>query len=242
MSFAQGLSISLNIPCIGINHLEGHIWAASLEKKKVKPPFISLLISGGHTQLVHVKEFGAYKTLGKTRDDAAGEAFDKVAKLLGLGYPGGKIIDDLAKKGDMCYHNFPKLGPKGKNYDFSFSGIKTAVLYYLKKITDDEKKKHINDICASFQIRVVEVLVDKSFKALKDTKSNKLVLAGGVAANSLLIKKMKAKAKEENVNLFYPSPLLCTDNAAMIANVGSKYIKNGISSKLGIKPEPMLNI
>jgi len=242
LSFAQALSISFGIPCIGVNHLEAHIWAAAVEDKGIKPPFISLLISGGHTQLIYVKEFGVYKTLGRTRDDACGEAFDKVAKLLGLGYPGGQKIDNLAKKGNINYHRFPKLGPKGNNYDFSFSGIKTAVLYYLDSIPEETKIEHINDICASFQIRIVEVLIEKTFKALKDTGCRRLVLAGGVAANSLLIEKMKERANEEKIKLFYPSPILCTDNAGMVAYVGIKYLKKGVSSEMGIKPEPMLNI
>jgi N6-L-threonylcarbamoyladenine synthase len=242
MSFAQALSISMGIPCIGINHLEAHIWSSALENKSIKPPFISLLISGGHTQLIYVKEFGVYETLGRTRDDAAGEAFDKVAKLLGLGYPGGKNIDMLARKGNMNFFNFPQIGPRGNNYDFSFSGIKTAVLYYLNGVSEEIKHIHLNDICASFQIRVVEVLLEKTFKALKDTGLNKLVLAGGVAANSLLIERMKERAKKENFKLYYPSPIFCTDNAAIVAYVGMKYLKKGVYSNIGIKPEPMLNI
>ena len=189
-----------------------------------------------------MKEFGNYRTLGKTRDDACGEAFDKVAKLLGLGYPGGRHIDNLAKDGNVNFSRFPKLGPKGNNYDFSFSGIKTAVLYYLKTISEKTKIEHINDICASFQSRVVEVLIDKTFKALKDTECRKLVLAGGVAANSMLIEKMREKARTENVKLYYPSPILCTDNAAMVANVGMKYLKKGFSSNIGIEPRPLFSL
>jgi len=240
LSFAQGLSLSLGVPCIGVNHLEAHIWAVTLERRRLKSPFISLLISGGHTQLIYVKGFGDYSTLGKTRDDACGEAFDKVAKLLGLGYPGGKYIDELAKKGDADFHRFPKLGPRGSNYDFSFSGIKTAVLYYLNSISEETKNEHISDICASFQMRIIEVLVDKTFKALKDTGCGRLVVAGGVAANSMLIKNMKEKAKIEGVRFYYPSPVLCTDNAAMVANIGMKYLKKGISSNIGIEPKPLL--
>ncbi len=242
LSFAQALSLSYNIPCVGVNHLEAHIWATQIENKDIKVPFISLLVSGGHTQLVYVKDFCEYTTLGRTRDDAAGEAFDKVAKLLGLGYPGGKNIDDLAKNGDPSYCSFPKLGPKGKTFDFSFSGIKTAVLYYLNKISEEEKQEHIADICACFQMRVVEVLVEKTFKAVRDTECKRVVLAGGVAANSRLVREMRETALKNGTEIYFPSPLLCTDNGAMIANVGRKYLKRGVSTPLGIKPVPLLNI
>lgn len=242
LSFAQGLCLSYNIPCIGVNHLEAHIWATQIENKNIQTPFICLLVSGGHTQLIFVEGFGRYKTLGRTRDDAAGEAFDKVAKLLGLGYPGGKNIDNLSKQGNSSYCEFPKLGPHGKTFDFSFSGIKTAVLYYMNSISEKEKDEHITDICASFQMRVVEVLVKKTFKAVRETGCRRVVLAGGVSANSQLVKEMKETAKKKKAEVYFPSPLLCTDNGAMIANTGRQYLERGISTPLGIKPVPLLNI
>ncbi|MFC1726506.1 tRNA (adenosine(37)-N6)-threonylcarbamoyltransferase complex transferase subunit TsaD, partial [candidate division KSB1 bacterium] len=196
LGFAKGLSYSLKKPFIGVNHLEGHLWAYTLENEIIDEEFISLIISGGHSIIVKVNSFGKYKILGQTLDDACGEAFDKVAKLLGLGYPGGKKIDDLAKNGDPFFHKFPTLRSPASDPNLSFSGLKTAVLYYLNDLDEDYKNAHISDICASFQNTIAKILISKVFKALEVEKADHLVLAGGVAANSYLKKEFSKTAED----------------------------------------------
>lgn len=212
---AKALAYSLKTPLIGINHLEGHIYASSLDKTKYKFPFICLMVSGGHTMIVHVKDHGKYQILGRTRDDAAGEAFDKVARFIGLGYPGGPIIDRTAKDGDPAAINFPR-GMLGQGLDFSFSGIKTAVVNYVRKLGRPLRKSEIPDIAASFQEAVVDVLVEKTVVATKQKKCKTIVLAGGVAANSRLRQKMQDRCATEKIKTVIPPLALCTDNAAMI--------------------------
>ena len=217
VSAAKTLAFAIDKPLVAVNHLEGHIFANFLSHPDLKPPFMALVVSGGHTSLVHVKDYNHFKLMGQTRDDAAGEAFDKVARVMGLPYPGGPQIDKLAKEGNPDAIDFPMaLNEKG-NYEFSFSGLKSAVLNYLNSM----KLKHIEinkaDVAASFQKSVVNILVHKSIEAARQMGMDKLVLAGGVAANSSLEEHLRQSAKENNLEFYYPSKILCTDNAAMIA-------------------------
>lgn len=249
VSFAKAMAYALRVPIIGVNHIEGHIFSVFLSNETPEPPFISLVISGGHTMLVLVENLLNFKLLGQTRDDAAGEAFDKVAKLLGLGYPGGPIIDKLSREGDPNFVKFPKPIPSKRTsgYEFSFSGLKTAVLYYLKRInfqnlSEDEKRKFIPNICASFQKAVVDGLVEQTFKAAMDFNIKSISVVGGVAANSELRKRMTEKANELGFKLYIPDLTFCTDNAGMIAYAGYVKLKAGIKSDLEISPIPNLKI
>ena len=219
-NFAQGLALALNKPLIPVNHLEGHLMAPFLGGEKLDFPFLTLLVSGGHSLIIDVKGLNDYEILGQSRDDAVGEAFDKVAKLIGLGYPGGPEIEKMAKHGDPKKFQFPQPMLHSDDYDFSFSGLKTSVLYAvqdLEKITEVIQA----DICASFQHAATEVLVKKISKALTDTGREGIVLAGGVAANKLLREKISTLQESLNINVLYPPIAHCTDNAAMIAYLGS---------------------
>ncbi len=242
LNFAKSIAFSKNITYIGVNHIEGHIFANFVEQTELKPPFIVLIISGGHTQLVYVKNLGEYCTIGRTRDDAAGEAYDKVAKMMDLGYPGGPIIDNLSKNGNDRYIHFPRAMLNDDNFDFSFSGLKTAVLYYLKKHTREEIVQHRDDIVASFQAALSEVLIEKTIRAAINKKVKNIVLAGGVACNSNLRKKMKQHAFEKKMNVYFPVPLLCTDNAAMIACAGRYRLTRGEQSSYNLSPLPSLTL
>lgn len=222
LSMAKGLSYRWGIPYVGVNHLEAHLLAIQLEQP-VRFPYIALLASGGHTLLYRVDGVGHYLYLGGTRDDAAGEAFDKVAKVLGLGYPGGKIIDNLAKNGNRTAIRFPRARFRKNSYEFSFSGIKTAVWHYLKSAPATPHE----DIAASFQEAVVDMLIEPAVKASRAHCVERLVLSGGVAANSRLREKMKERAGAENVETFFPAPKFCTDNGAMIALTGYEWLKRG---------------
>lgn len=217
ISFAKALSYSLKIPLLEVNHLHSHLYSAFLENKEIEFPLIGLVISGGHTCLFYLKDFKRIKLLGETRDDAVGEAFDKVAKILGLGFPGGPAIERLAKKGDSSKIRF-KCAELKDSFDFSFSGIKTAVLYTVKSKRLMIKDKE--DICASFQEAVVDNLIKKSLDACKKKKTNILVVGGGVAANLYLRERFKKSAREENLKVYFPSLKLCLDNAAMVAGLG----------------------
>ncbi len=232
LSTAKAIAYVHNLPLMGINHLEGHIYANFLEHPTLKFPFVSLIVSGGHTVLVYMKEHNKYELLGSTRDDAAGEVYDKVARLLDLGYPGGPFIDKLAQKGNPQKISFPRAH-LGNSLDFSFSGLKTAVLYYLqgrrKNLTNFQLSiTHLSDIAASFQQAVTDVLVEKSLKAAQKKKVKTIILAGGVAANRTLRRELKIKAKEKGIKVYAPSLSLCTDNAAMIAAAG--YYKFNLNS------------
>lgn len=242
-SFAKAVSYGKGIPLVTVNHLEGHLFSAFTEENKPDFPFVALIVSGGHTSLYRVDDFGRYAELGRTRDDAAGEAYDKVSKLLGLGYPGGPAIDALAGEGDPGAIPFPRAYLP-ETLDFSFSGMKTAVLQFLRKrpaypapITD---RALLADISASFQDAVVDVLLKKSEWALKKTGLKRLVLSGGVAANSALRKKMEALADKQGFAIHIPSRLLCTDNAAMIAAAGYRHFKRGNISSLDLNPRAYL--
>jgi N6-L-threonylcarbamoyladenine synthase len=237
LSFAKSVAYSLNIPFIGINHIEGHIFANFLEHSNLRPPFICLVVSGGHSDLVLVRDRGDYEKLGQTRDDAPGEAFDKVAKLLKIGYPGGPLIDKLSEKGNPNFFKFPRAYLE-QSFDFSFSGIKTAVALYVAKKSSEEIKEQKKDTVASFQEAVVDVLVEKVIKAalFKDVK--KIALAGGVASNSRLREKLKIRSAEQSLEVFFPVPSLCTDNAAMIAAAGDFRLSCGERSDLDLNAIP----
>ena len=225
-NFAQGLSFSLGVPLININHLEAHLHAPKIDPSiDLDYPFITLLVSGGHTMIVQVNNLGDYELLGETRDDASGEAFDKVSKLLGLGYPGGPEIQKAAKKGNPSSFSFPRPMIQDKSFDMSFSGLKTAVLYATKEV-DKTDKKIICDIAASFQSAITDVLVHKLILSAENKKIDCIVLAGGVAANDELRKKVSEKAKAKNIRTIYPQLKYCTDNAAMIAYLGSLKASN----------------
>jgi len=238
LSFAKAFSYSLRIPFIGINHIEGHIFANFLEHPHLEPPFICLVISGGHSNLIYVKDRGKYELMGRTRDDAAGEAFDKVAKVLDLGYPGGPIIDELSKEGKPDFVKFPRAYLEEESFDFSFSGLKTAVAIYVSKLPAEKLRKHRIDIATSFQEAIVDVLVEKGVKAslLKRVKS--IALAGGVARNSRLRERLEIEASKYDLKVFYPSPILCTDNAAMIAAAGDFHLSKGERSNLDLNAIP----
>lgn len=214
---AKSFALALDKPLVGVHHLEGHISANFIENKDLEPPFIALVASGGHSHIVLVNDYGDFKILGRTRDDAAGEAYDKVSRELGLGYPGGPIIDKQAKNGNPDAIKFPEVRFKD-SYDFSFSGIKTAVLNYLNKIRMTGGEVNVPDVCASFQKAVVEILTENTFKAAKEYQMNKVCLAGGVAANSALRESFQRAADKNGCSFYRPSPILCTDNGAMIAS------------------------
>ena len=237
LSFAKSLSFVTGLPFVGVNHIEAHLSAIFLNKNPPKFPFIGLVVSGGHTSLFRVDGFGKYKGLGQTRDDAAGEAFDKVAKLLGLGYPGGPIIDELSKSGNPRAIRFPRPSLGKNSLDFSFSGLKTAVVNYVKAHPEPiggYPENLIRDIVSSFQEAVVDVLVKKTLQAAQQQGLRKVVLSGGVAANQHLREKIKEEASQQKVKVYMPSPSFCTDNAAMVGVVGYEYLKRGIRSPLSL--------
>lgn len=234
LSFAKGLSISQEKPIIGINHIDAHMYANFIEHEEVYP-FVALIVSGGHTRLVHVDSIFSHKLLGKTRDDAAGEAFDKIGKLLNLEYPAGPIIDKLSKEGDPAFHDFPR-SMINKGLDFSFSGLKTSVLYYTQDKGEKFVGDHLNDICASVSAAITDVLQAKLKRAVKQTGVKNVMVAGGVSANSVLRNKVEAMAKKMNLNLMIPSIQYCTDNAAMIAMTGALKAREGRFDDLQIRP------
>ena len=226
LSVAKGISFRWGIPYVGINHLEAHLLAIFLEKE-VSFPYIALLASGGHTLLYQVRGFGDYLYLGGTRDDAAGEAYDKVAKMMGLGYPGGKMIDQLARQGNPKAVSFPRCRMKKGSFDFSFSGLKTAVWHYLKARGKNKWESEKADIAAGFQEAVVDMLVAPALRAAREHGMSRIVLAGGVAANSRLRERMVEETQEEGMEALFPSPALCTDNGAMIALAGHHWLERG---------------
>lgn len=220
VSTAKALAFSLKKPLIPVNHIEGHICSNFIAHKELSPPFVCLIASGGHTHLVYVKDYGDYKILGRTRDDAAGEAYDKVARTLGLGYPGGPLLDALAKEGNPQAIQFPRTYLEKGSLDFSFSGLKSAVLNQINQMKMKGEKIVAPDIAASFQEAVVDVLADKVMSAVQLTGTKKIVLAGGVAANSALRLRVTENTKKHNISFFCPPLELCTDNGAMIGSAG----------------------
>ena len=223
---AKAISFAKNLPLVGVHHIEGHISANYIENLDLEPPFLCLVVSGGHTHLVVVKDYGEFEILGRTRDDAAGEAFDKVARAIGLGYPGGPKIDKLSKQGNAYAMDFPKAKVADAPYDFSFSGVKSAVLNHLNKCKMMGEPVVEADIAASFQRCVVEVLVEHAIAAARDYHISKLAIAGGVASNQTLRNAMEQACEKNGIQFYHPSPIFCTDNAAMIGVAGYyEYIK-----------------
>ena len=217
LSAGKALALATGKPFVGVNHIVGHVCANYISFKDLEPPFIGLIISGGHTYLIEVKDYVDFRLHGRTVDDAVGEAFDKVARSLGLAYPGGPLIDALAKKGKETIE-FPRVMIKEDNYNFSFSGLKTAVLNYLNSTRLRSEKIVTEDVCKSFQEAVVDVLLEKSFRLAREKNMDKIVLCGGVSANSRIREAFEERGREENIKIYYPELKLCTDNAAMIAS------------------------
>ncbi|RKM54521.1 tRNA (adenosine(37)-N6)-threonylcarbamoyltransferase complex transferase subunit TsaD [Butyrivibrio sp. X503] len=240
VSEAKAISFATGKPLIGVHHIEGHISANFIENKELKPPFMCLVVSGGHSHLVVVKDYGEYEIVGQTRDDAAGEAFDKVARAIGLGYPGGPKIDAAAKKGNPDAFTFPQAKIADAEYDFSFSGLKSAVLNYINQAKMQGQELDASDVAASFQKAVVEVLAGHAIRACKEYKIDSLAIAGGVASNTALRELMEKECKANNISFYKPSPVLCTDNAAMIGAAAYYEYKKGKRFGLDLNAVPNL--
>ena len=239
---AKAIAFAKNIPLVGVHHIEGHICANYVDNKDLKPPFVCRVVSGGHTHLVVVEDYGKYRILGKTRDDAAGEAFDKVARAIGLGYPGGPKIDKVSQNGNPHAYEFPRAKITGSEYDFSFSGLKSAVLNQINLAT--MKKETINqaDIAASFQNSVVDSLVTRAMHALEETGMKKFAIAGGVASNTAVRKAFQEECGKRNIDFYRPSPVLCTDNAVMIGSAAYYEYINGTRHGWDLNAIPNLKL
>lgn len=242
LSFSKGLSSALNIPFVGINHIEGHLYGNFLTNPMITFPHLSLVVSGGHTQLVLMKAHLTYEIIGKTRDDAVGEAFDKGAKVLGLGYPGGPLIDELARKGKIDFHQFPRAFLKNNSYEFSYSGLKTSLLVYTRSKGEDFIRENMANICASYQQAAIEVLIKKTCRAATQFNVRSVGIVGGVAANSLLRNWMAKELVSLGKSFFVPEISYCTDNAAMIARAGFERLSKGISSQNDLNAIPSLSL
>ena len=242
VSAAKAISFATGIPLVGVHHIEGHISANYIENKELEPPFVCLVVSGGHSHLVKVKDYGEYEILGRTRDDAAGEAFDKVARAIGLGYPGGPKIDKVSKEGNPDAIKFPRAKVADSVYDFSFSGLKSAVLNYLNSCEMKGIEICQADVAASFQKAVVDVLVEHSMQAVKECGMKKFAIAGGVASNSSLRSALEKACAERGIEFYHPSPILCTDNAAMIGAAGYYEYRKGVRSGYDLNAVPNLKL
>lgn len=242
LQYAKGLAYALEKPLIGVNHIEGHISANFIEHKELEPPFVCLVVSGGHTFIVHVKDYGSYEVIGQTRDDAAGEAYDKVARAIGLGYPGGPKIDRISKEGNPDAIKFPRANFHDDSLDFSFSGVKSAVLNYLNKMEMTGEEVNKADVSASFQKAVVGVLTDNVLKTCKIKNINKIAIAGGVASNSSLRETLIKEGQKKDIEVLFPSPILCTDNAAMIGSAAYFEYLRGNIAPLNLNAKPNLKI
>ena len=239
---AKAISYAKKIPLVGVHHIEGHVSANYIEHPDLEPPFMCLIVSGGHTHLVIVKDYGEFEILGRTRDDAAGEAFDKVARAIGLGYPGGPKIDKLSKEGNADAIVFPKAKLENGPYDFSFSGVKSAVLNHINRCKMQGGSICEADIAASFQKAVVDTLTEKAVKAAKEYKMDKLAIAGGVASNGSLRRAMQEACKRQGIRFYYPSPIFCTDNAAMIGVAAYYEYQKGVRHGLDLNAVPNLKL
>ncbi len=239
---AKAIAYAKNLPLVGVHHIEGHISANYIENKELEPPFVCLVVSGGHTHLVCVKDYGKYEIIGRTRDDAAGEAFDKVARAIGLGYPGGPKIDKLSKEGNANAIVFPKAHIEDAPYDFSFSGVKSSVLNYINGCQMKGEEYNQADIAASFQKAVTDVLVENAMRAVKEYGLSNFAIAGGVASNSTLRAAMKEACEKNNVEFYHPSPIFCTDNAAMIGVAAYYEYMNGTRHGWDLNAVPNLKL
>lgn len=240
---AKAIAYAVGKPLVGVHHIEGHVSANFIEHPDLEPPFVCLIVSGGHTHLVIVKDYGKFEIIGRTMDDAAGEAFDKVARAVGLGYPGGPKVDKAAKEGNPHAIEFPRAKVGGSAYDFSFSGMKSAVLNYINQANMRGETICVPDLAASFQNAVVEVLVSRAVAAAKEYGYDRLAIAGGVASNSALRAGMKEACEREGLKFYYPSPIYCTDNAAMIgAAAYYEYNKNGTRAGWDLNAVPNLKL
>lgn len=242
VSAAKAIAFAAEKPLVGVHHIEGHICANYIENKELEPPFLCLVVSGGHSHLVMVKDYGEYEILGRTRDDAAGEAFDKVARAIGLGYPGGPKVDKVSREGNPDAIAFPRGKVVDNVYDFSFSGLKSAVLNYLNGCQMKGIEINQADVAASFQKSVVDVLVEHSMHALKQYGMNKFAIAGGVASNSHLREALEKECAREKIEFYHPSPILCTDNAAMIGAAAYYEYKKGVRHGWDLNAVPNLKL
>jgi len=239
---AKAIAYAKQLPLIGVHHIEGHISANYIENKDLEPPFLCLVVSGGHTHLVNAADYGVYEVIGRTRDDAAGEAFDKAARAIGLGYPGGPKIEKAARSGNPDAIHFPRAKVGGSEYDFSFSGLKSSVLNYLNGCRMKQIPVIGEDVAASFQKAVVDVLVDNAMRAVEQFHVEKFAIAGGVASNSALRSSMEAACRERGVRFYCPSPVLCTDNAAMIGTAAYYEYKKGMRDDWTLNAVPNLKL
>lgn len=239
---AKAIAYGAKKPLVGVHHIEGHVSANFIEHPDLEPPFVCLIVSGGHTHLVIVRDYGEFEIIGRTMDDAAGEAFDKVARAVGLGYPGGPKVDRAAKEGNPHAIEFPRARVGGSEYDFSFSGMKSAVLNYINQAQMKGEAISVPDLCASFQNAVVDVLVSRAVTAAKEFGYDKLAIAGGVASNSALREGMRKACEREGLKLYYPSPIYCTDNAAMIGAAAYYEYINGARAGWDLNAVPNLKL